>query len=393
MLAGTLTASGVKSGNSSNRSESTSLAMPRPLAIGLKADAGGEPLAWEPITATDLAEAVAETWRELCLRKGELARPLCDVPMEVLPLFLRDAEGSRCRGFAIEVKPESGVARRKEFGLAALAGPAARLAEKLILSGTISADARVFYELTPACTADASPPTEVVQLTLRITSAAPHCLRVPLRPLLRESRVVEPLDEEAFPVFMTESAIAMAEACSRRGAARVPPVESGGVLVGAPAYCEVSKEFFVIVTDVIEAEEAEQKTFSLAYSARCWSRIEKIMSARREASPAGECAGDLGSFIPRLLGQCHGHNWLPEEGDRCVHCDQRAVCTLSSVFVSQDDRTWMRTVFARQPWALCLIFGLNARGDPVHRLYSLRDGGWHPRGYFVLPAFPLRGGA
>ena len=47
----------------------------------------------------------------------------------------------------------------------------------------------------------------------------------------------------------------------------------------------------------------------------------------------------------------------------------------------------MRAVFNRQPWALCQIFGLSARGDRVNHLYSIKDGRWQPRGYFVLPEF------
>jgi hypothetical protein len=89
----------------------------------------------------------------------------------------------------------------------------------------------------------------------------------------------------------------------------------------------------------------------------------------------------------RLLGQCHGHNFLPNDGNRCDQCDKRPVCGLSSVFVSPDDQTWMRAVFSRQPWALCLIFGMNARNEPVQQLYSLKDGLWQPRGYFVLPEY------
>ena len=52
----------------------------------------------------------------------------------------------------------------------------------------------------------------------------------------------------------------------------------------------------------------------------------------------------------------------------------------------------MRAVFARQPWALCQIFGLTARKEPVHKLYSLKDACWQPRGYFLLPDFEWKRG-
>jgi hypothetical protein len=100
------------------------------------------------------------------------------------------------------------------------------------------------------------------------------------------------------------------------------------------------------------------------------------MKARQAAHP---------DRAERLLGQCHGHNFLPNDGHVCDECEKRPVCSLTSVFVSDDDSTWMRAVFARQPWALCQIYGLSARKEPLHRLYSLKDGSWQPRGYFRLP--------
>ena len=211
-----------------------------------------------------------------------------------------------------------------------------------------------------------------------VKSLPPACLRVPLRPLVERATAVGVLDEEAFLVFFTAAALAKAEACSRRGAESVPAVESGGVLVGSLALCEETKEFFVIVTDALEVSEAEQTAFSLAYSGPSWNRIQAIMKARQAAHP---------EWTARLLGQCHGHNFLPNDGNRCDECDKRPVCGLSSVFVSRDDQTWMRAVFTRQPWALCQIFGLNARKEPVQQLYSLKDGLWQARGYLLLPEF------
>ena len=148
--------------------------------------------------------------------------------------------------------------------------------------------------------------------------------------------------------------------------------------MGSLAFCEITKEFFPLITDILEVLEAEQSAFSLAYSGPSWTRIQAIIKAQQAAHPA---------HAVRLLGQCHGHNFMPNDGNRCDQCDKRPVCGLSSVFVSSDDQNWMRAVFARQPWALCLIFGLNARKEPVQQLYSLKDGQWQARGYFVLPEF------
>jgi hypothetical protein len=44
-------------------------------------------------------------------------------------------------------------------------------------------------------------------------------------------------------------------------------------------------------------------------------------------------------------------------------------------------------VFAHQPWALCQIFGSNARGEALQGLFTLRHGRFQRRGFFVLPSF------
>ncbi len=93
----------------------------------------------------------------------------------------------------------------------------------------------------------------------------------------------------------------------------------------------------------------------------------------------------------RILGQCHGHNFLPAGGaPPCEHCPTAKVCSRTSVFVSPDDRLWSRAVFSRQPWQLCHIFGLNARGEGVGSLFGLRDGQLLERGFHVIPEYPPR---
>ena len=94
----------------------------------------------------------------------------------------------------------------------------------------------------------------------------------------------------------------------------------------------------------------------------------------------------------RLVGQCHGHNFLPANGaPPCEVCPRLAVCGRSSVFVSTDDVSWARAVFRRQPWHLSHIFGLNARRENVHGLFGLRDGRLLERGFYVVPEFDVEG--
>jgi hypothetical protein len=356
------------------------LSIPQQLEIAVRGESSSEPLAREPVSAADLSEAVSETWREQCLRSGYPEQALAELPVKLVPLYPPKPSQQRCRGFGLELTLPDGRMRRQDFGLRCLHHVAKRAAESLRRAGQLGAEEYYYYELTMATSIPpaALAPSTARPFSLHVKTPAPACLRVSLRPLLEACKAVDIVDDGDFPVFIEAAALAKAEACSRQGAQSVPPLESGGVLVGSLAYCEVTKEFFEIVTDVLEVNEAEQTTFRLAYSGRSWTRIQAILKARQEAYPTQAL---------RLLGQCHGHNFLPNDGNRCEECDKRAVCSLTSVFVSADDQNWMRAVFARQPWALCQIFGLNARKEPVHQLYALKDGQWQPRGYFLLPEF------
>jgi hypothetical protein len=74
-------------------------------------------------------------------------------------------------------------------------------------------------------------------------------------------------------------------------------------------------------------------------------------------------------------------------GGSCETCEKAATCSLTSVFVSHDDRTWSQAVFAGQPWQLCHIFGLNSRSEEVHALFSLRENRLKQRAFYLLPDF------
>ena len=93
-----------------------------------------------------------------------------------------------------------------------------------------------------------------------------------------------------------------------------------------------------------------------------------------------------------MVGQCHGHNFIPGGGaPPCEVCPRLPVCGRSSVFVSADDVTWARSVFRRQPWHVSHIFGLNARQEKVQGLFGLRDGRLLERGFHVIPEFDREG--
>ncbi len=354
-----------------------SLAMDRPLAALIRRGLDEPVLARNPVTGADLTEAVSEAWRDACLRAGHPDVTLSATPMRLAPR-LADHSESRCVGFDLEVILPDGRTTRREFTISCLR-PAVDRAVKPLLEAEVlkPGDPYIFEFVVASDRKDAPPPAEAdVPLTLSLRSAPLTYLRIPIRTLLERATPVAILDDEEFPVFYTPEALAKAEVRARRGREVDPPVETGGVLLGSLAACPDSGELAAIIADVIEVQEADQTTFSLSYTSRSWMRIQAILKARQAAYP---------HRAERLLGQTHGHSFMPNDGKACAECDRRATCSLTSVFVSQDDQTWHRAVFARQPWALCHIFGLTARGQAVDQLYGLKDGRLQARGYYLLP--------
>src|SRR5262249_38088813 len=134
--------------------------------------------------------------------------------------------------------------------------------------------------------------------TVTTRSAPPPIATVPLPPLLDRARHHGPEDAGRHPVLYTPRAFDQAARCARKGAAEQPPVETGAVLVGDLCSCPQTGEFFVLVVDALEVQEAEQKPLSLAYSGQTWGRIQAVMRAR-QANPA--------TRAQRLVGQSHGH--------------------------------------------------------------------------------------
>jgi hypothetical protein len=355
------------------------------LVVVLRAEARGEVLACEPVTSADLAEVTSEAWRDGCLRRGQPQVPLAALPLRLVPTF-QEGSNRRCAGFELEVTNPGGQPTRRAFTIYSLAHVAQRAAARLLTAGTLRPGQSYVYEVElDARSRPVNPAAAIGSFATSVKSPPLNYLRVPLRSLLAAATAVNVNEDDRFPVFYLEAALTRAEKFSRRGAAAVPPVETGGVLIGSLCACEDSGEFFCVITDVLDVREAEEKEFSLSYSSRSWTRIQTIMNARQAAQP---------ERAERILGQAHGHNFVPNQGRTCEACLHRPVCSLNNVFVSQEDQDWTRAVFARQPWQLCHIFGLTARGDRVHSLYGLQDGRLQARGFFTIPDFkpePLPG--
>jgi hypothetical protein len=347
-----------------------------PLVVLVRTALDGPVVARERVTLPDMAELISEFWRDGCLRQGQPDVPLEGLAVRILPKFKREDKG-RCAGFDLEVTHPDGRTVRRAYSIYSLRAVASRVAQQLRDSGLIEAGAKFFYGVgvEPQSRLGAAAPSgillEVAEKRTPLTYR-----RVALQPLLERAERRDLDDDSLFPVFYTRAALAKAERFARRGAAADPPAESGGVLVGSLCSSPCG-EFFAVVTDVLEAVECEETTFSLSYSDRTWGRIQAILRARQAAHPAR---------AERMLGQTHGHNFLPHD-KTCPECEKQATCPLTSVFLSQDDQNWSRAVFHQQPWQLCHIYGLSARREPVQTLYGVQDGRLQARGYYVIPDF------
>lgn len=348
--------------------------------VCVKLEPNGAEAIREPILAQDLADMQSEAWLTH-LRGGHPAVGFEDLRMRLLPVW-RDDRHRVCKRLTIEASGPDGQRSRSLFEIQALAHVADRASKRLVQSGILKPGEFYYFiviaepDVGPARSQGGVEKPTAGRVTVR--QAPLVYLTVPLRPLYARARA-EGRVEGWCPVFYTETAFEKAEAYARRGADCQPPKESGGVILGSLCTCPDTGEFFVVATDVIEVRDADRTGFSLTYSSQTWTRIQAVMRAR-QANPR--------TRSERIVGQCHGHNFLPDYGGKkCETCEKRATCMLTSVFVSEQDLLWSKSVFVRQPWAFCHIFGMDARGEPAHGQFGFREGRLVRRGFYLIDDF------
>ncbi len=353
-----------------------------PLAMHLHLERGGEAVAVEPVTPSDLVDPLAELWFDSHLRRGFSGFGLEQMRALLKPVHRDDPELGRIwEGFDLETRNPGGEVHSGFFTRESLEHVASRGARRLIAEGRLEAGSLYYFGLGPAEGADpwaeGEPGAPIEGPPGR---GAPGALRVPLARLLdRATPAGGETTEGHHPVFFTRSARDRAERIARRGGDAQPPVETGGLFVGPLCVCPDTDEIFSVVTDVLEAAETEATKYSLTYSGPTWARIQAILRARRKQNP---------SRHHRLQGQHHGHNFLPLEGATpCAACDYVESCTRTTAHLSSDDRTWCRAVFPGEPWQLSQVFGLDARSRPVEAFYGQRGGMLVRRGYYVIDDF------
>jgi hypothetical protein len=357
------------------------------LTVALRLDASGVVVAREAVTAADLADAKAETWRDHALRRGLVEVRLGPFDPRVVPV--PSADGTRCQGFALEAELPSAepAIARSAFSVLALEPVARRAEARLRQADLLQPGQQYYYEIEPGperppAPAPDSPGCDLGDCEITFQDPPLRFLRQRLAPLLERARPLGKGIPGQFTVFFTEEAFADAEHFARQGADSDPPVESGAALAGFLGSCPDSGEFFVVVTKALEVTGARADAGSLEYSGLSWTRIQAAVRALQAAEPAFQ-----------LLGQGHGHGraTLPNDGVTCKDCPNKPVCTLDNVFASADDQAWTRAVFAGQPWSLCLVFGLTARGDRVHGLFTLADARLQRRELLLLPGHDTAG--
>lgn len=345
----------------------------QPLDLVVLYGEDGPELARRSLVDADLADMRAERWLETYLRRGRVRVTLDQVQVRVTPQFAK----GRCQKFSIETVTSDGWRDRCEVGLELWSDDATLMVQELTATGRLKADDtyRWLIEVARKGPAVEAPPPFTIK-----TRAAPLVVsKQPLAPLLNSAQPVGEIDPTAVPILFVRRAFERAEQFSRRGAEFDTPVETGALLIGSLGSCPETGEMYAVVTDALELFEAEERRFSLTFTGQTWTRLQAILKAR-QSQPGGESV--------RVIGQAHGHNFIPGDGaPPCEHCHLLAICTRSSVFASSDDRQWMRAVMAGQPIRLCGIFGLNARREQVHGMYALKNNHLAERSYYLIDEF------
>jgi hypothetical protein len=348
---------------------------PADLTVVLRNEQHGPEIAREPVRQSDVGDLFAQLWLDGWLRNG---RP--DVSYDAISFQITaqpaDGAGPRCERLVFRAADSEGRVRSMEPGTHAFQDVATRASLALIGAGVLRPDQPYFYEVVLAPEPRQPEPHDGLHFTLTARNPPLDCLSVPIRRLVDRAEAVGKVREETLPVFYTSDAFLQAQRYARMGAAHQPPTETGGVLVGPLCSCPETGELFVVICDVLEARDAEGSSLSLEYTGKTWARIQTVLRAK-QSQP------DTRAY--RIVGQAHGHNVLP--GGSCEACEKAAQCKLTSVFVSHDDRTWSQAVFSRQPWQVCHIFGLDARGEHVHALFSLHENRLKRRAFYVISDF------
>jgi hypothetical protein len=347
--------------------------------VNLKLQPDGPAIHCEPVLPADLIEIYSEVWLNAYLRKGRPEIGFNDLAYRLLPEFI-NGSNHRCGRLVVESKQSDGHIAHSPNNVEALRKVAERGAKGLLGKGILVFGQPYFYEVI-ACESPQAKYTRTQDVLVegepsKIKYAPLNYRENRISPLIKRATAVGAV-HEGVPIFFKMRTYTKAEQFSRKGARYNHPVESGAVVLGWLGACPDTGEFFVVASEVIELVDTLQNKISLTYTDKTWANVQAVLR-ERQSTPA--------TRAERIVGQSHGHNFLPCFGKKeCGQCEEQQRCAATSVFVSENDLLWSRCVFSRQPWAFCQIFGLDARGTRVQQMYGFRQGRLVKRGFYVIP--------
>jgi hypothetical protein len=313
-------------------------------------------------------------------RKG-LTGPAADQARIAEEPIFGDAGGGQVAGLRILAGADDRQVQA-EFGLDLFAPAARRQAARLADQGQLPADARFLYRVFAGPAEAPADPPGLDGVTATVSRRPLPLLDGRLADWRAAATPVGPVDDELdHPLFITDRALELSREYSRK-----PGENEGGALLVGRLYRQAGPEpeIFAVLDGAIEARHAENQPLSLDLTAATFAYFDLQLERRRTR---------LGRVHEVALAFAHAHNFLPaapEDRQRCGECHLRASCPFSSSFYSSRDAEFHRALFARQPYAVGLVWGYQhaddgGRREDDLRVYCLHGNQPRRRGFYRIP--------
>jgi proteasome lid subunit RPN8/RPN11 len=229
-----------------------------------------------------------------------------------------------------------------------------------VAAGTLAADDRVRYGVA----AYAAAPAELPALAFTTTPLAqPIAVRDRgFAALVARSLECGEADAADLDVVVPESILEDMCRLTREAGER----ETGGILLGHVCRQETGGDVGVEITAHVPARHTVGDAVKLTFTSDTWTDVRAAVALRK--------AGEL------LVGWWHSHPAIAW----CKACpiERQRVCSLSTGFLSSDDRALHRAMFP-SAFTQALLVTHSAAGLET-KLFGWRRGGLQPRGFHLL---------